>query len=121
MPKIVVIQVNVTDMDAALDFYCGKLGFAVHSKTSYPNIVRLEHEAIRFILNRVKEKALGGYPDVAQTIINIGTENLQRDLKRLRAAGVEVLHDAPLSCPAGIYAAIRDPSGNVLELIEHAT
>jgi len=33
----------------------------------------------------------------------------------LKAKGVEFVHEEPQPCPAGIYAAFRDPFGNVME------
>jgi len=37
----------------------------------------------------------------------------------LKRQGVAILHDQPEPCPVGVYAAVRDPAGNVLELIEY--
>lgn len=119
MPRICVIQINVTDMDAAIDFYCNKLGFQVRSKDHYPQIVKLDHDPIPFLLFKVNRAARIEYPFVAQTLINIETEDLRTTLERLKHQGVTVLSAEPQSCPVGIYAAIQDPAGNVLELLEY--
>jgi lactoylglutathione lyase len=119
MPRICVIQINVTDMDRAVDFYSNKLGFRVASREHYPQIVKLEHEAVPLLLYKVDREARTDYPDGAQTLINLETDDLRRDLERLRGEGVEVIQDAPVDCPVGIYAGIRDPFGNVLELVEY--
>lgn len=118
MTQICVIQINVTDMDRAIEFYSQILGFRVRSREHYPDIVELENATLPFILNRVKKNAEINYPNVAQTLVNIQTSDLKKALLDLHANGVEIIHQTPQKCPVGIYAAFRDPSGNVLELIE---
>jgi len=118
MPKICVVQINVTDMDLAIDFYCNNLGFEVKSKQYYPDIVRLDHEGFFLLLYRVSEPAHIHYPHVAQTMINIQTDDLAASLRDLKSKGAELIHETPQACPAGIYAAFRDPFGNVHELLE---
>jgi lactoylglutathione lyase len=119
MPRVCVIQINVNDMQKAVEFYSDKLGFAVGSREHYPDIVRLDNETVPIILYQVEKEANVDYPRASQTLINIETDDLRRSLHELRQKGVTVLHDTPQECPVGIYAAIQDPSGNVLELIEY--
>ena len=119
MPKVCVIQINVSDMEKAIDFYCGKLGFQVRSKDHYPQIVVLDNEPIPLILFKVAQKTVIDYGNVAQVLINIETSNLVNTLEELRNRGVAVIHQTPEPCPVGIYAAVRDPSGNVVELLEY--
>ena len=118
MPSICVIQFNVSDMDQAIDFYCSKLGFGIKSKEHYPDLVQLEHEGTYTLLCKVDRAAQIDYPNVAQTLVNIQTDDLRKAMADLAAKGVEFIHDQPQTCPAGIYAAIRDPFGNVIELLE---
>ena len=119
VPRICLIQINVTEMDSALDFYTGALGFRVTSREHYPQIVKLEHAAVPLLLYKVEREASDKYRDGAQTIVNIATDDLGRDLARMRNLGIHVVHDEPQPCPVGVHAAIRDPSGNVLELVEY--
>ena len=120
MPRICVVQINVADMDVAVDFYVRKLGFELRSRRSYPKVVELGQEQFTLLLYLVERPARVDYPKEAQILINIETANLEKDLERLRKLNVEVLHSAPVRCPVGTYAAIRDPSGNVLELLEYS-
>ncbi len=46
------------------------------------------------------------------------TDDLESSLKDLKSKGVELIHETPQDCPVGVYAAFRDPFGNVHELIE---
>ena len=117
MPRISVVQINVHDIDRAIDFY-QLLGFSVASRDHYPQIVKLADDDIeRFplLLYRVDQPAKIDYPHDSQVLFNVETDNLESALARLREQGVEVIHDTPEPCPVGIYAGVRDPSGNVLE------
>jgi len=118
MPKVCVIQINVCDMDKAIDFYCKKIGFEIHSKKYYPDIVDLVNEGIPLILYKVAKPISIDYPKVAQTLINIQTDDLEVSLKDLKSKGVELIHETPQDCPVGVYAAFKDPFGNVHELLE---
>ena len=121
MPNICVIQINVVNMDQAIDFYSNKLGFQVKSRDHYPYVVVLEHEPNTFILSKVDKPAQIDYPNVAQTLINFQTDNLDGTLKDLKEKGVDLIHETPQTCPVGVYVALRDPSGNVMEILEFRT
>jgi len=121
MPKLSMIVINVCDMDKAVEFYCDKLGFVVHSRKLYPNMVRLEHEAVPIILYRVPSPANLDYPKRAQTLLNFDTKDLVASIRELKTRGVVFIHDQPQPCPIGVYAAFRDPFGNVHELLEQRT
>ena len=118
MPKICVIQINVSDMEKAIDFYCNKLGFEINTKKYYPNIVELAHDGIPLILYKVQKNTVIDYPNSAQTLFNIQTENLKETLIDLKDKGVALIHEKPQKCPVGVYAAFRDPFGNVHEFVE---
>lgn len=51
-------------------------------------------------------------------MINIKVENLEKAMNDLRNKGVEFIHTSPQPCPVGVFAAIKDPFGNVMELLE---
>jgi predicted enzyme related to lactoylglutathione lyase len=119
MPKVCVLQINVTDMDQAIDFYCNKIGFEVLSREHYPQIIKLKNDSAPLLLFKVSKKTDIDYPNEAQTLINIETGNLKKSLRELREKGVDVIQDTPETCPVGIYAGVRDPFGNVFELIEY--
>jgi catechol 2,3-dioxygenase-like lactoylglutathione lyase family enzyme len=105
-------------MDRALEFYCDKLGFAVDSRKYYPDVVELKHEGIPLILYKVQRPAQLDYPNSAQILLSLETHNLDATLNELKSKGVDLLHETPQDCPVGVYVAIRDPFGNVLELLE---
>ena len=84
----------------------------------YPVAVDLVHEGCRLLLHRVEHPAQIDYPDAAQTLVCLQTDNIVATMDSLRRHGAELLHDAPQPFPAGVFAAFRDPFGNVHELVE---
>lgn len=104
-------------MDKALDFYCNKLGFKVGHK--YDDcLVHLENEGPSLILETTEKPAAAKYPDTSQVALGIETENVEETAKRLRELGADVVHDAPQKFPAGVFMAVRDPAGNLVELLQ---
>jgi catechol 2,3-dioxygenase-like lactoylglutathione lyase family enzyme len=118
-PRICVVQINVPDMDRAIEFYTDVLGFSIASRASYPFAVVLEQDAFTFLLAKCERSATIDYPDVAQTLINIQTADLVASIDEMKAKGVDLIHTEPQPCPPGLYAAFRDPFGNVLELLQY--
>ncbi|WP_163836293.1 VOC family protein [Spartinivicinus ruber] len=119
MYEISAVQINVHDMDEALDFYCGKLGFEEDLKDHYPQVVTLKNEGFFLLLTRVEEKAELHYPVQSQTLINFRVrENLENLVDKLKSNGVKFLNSKPEPCPVGVYIPFKDPSGNVHEFVE---
>ncbi|BFH14283.1 VOC family protein [Paenibacillus melissococcoides] len=117
MPKLCVISIYVSDLELAKRFYCGKLGFEV-SREYDAKTVSLKHEGIPIVLYRVEQPARPVYPQQAQVVIGLETHNLAVTIADLAAQGIEAIYDMPQPCPPGTYNAIRDPFGNVIELLE---
>ena len=119
MPKVHLIQINVTDLDEAIRWYGDVLGFEL-SKEHYhhPVAVDLVHEGCRLLLHRAERRARIDYPEVAQTLICIQIDDLAATLAEFKRKGVELIHDTPQDFPAGLFAAFRDPFGNVHELVQ---
>ncbi len=120
MTQICFTTIHVQDMEKALDFYVNKLGFEVHKRDHFPHFVSLKHNLYPIALHQVEKAITLDYPNQAQAVLGISVENLQAKLDELRAQGVDLIHTTPQRFFAGYYAALRDPSGNVHELIELA-
>ncbi|MDH6369400.1 lactoylglutathione lyase [Paenibacillus sp. PastF-3] len=118
MPNITVISINVADMTIAIDFYCNKLGFEI--STQYDDsLVSLKHEPIPIVLCQVELSTQVQYPRESQVVIGLQVEDLVTSIKQYKQLGIEVLYDETRECPPGIYSAIADPFGNVIELLEY--
>lgn len=119
MRKIAIVQIGVPDMSRALEFYDRLLGFEVDSKDAAPHFVTLKQDGVTLLLAKVEQPAVpGAYPTRAQVVLNVATKDLRSELARLKEAGADLVHEAPQPFPLGAYAAVRDPGGNVLELVE---
>ena len=112
-----VIGVYVDDMDKALDFYCNKLGFTVKHK--YDDcLVHLENDGPLLILETTEKPAKAKYPEMSQVALGIETKNVEETAKKLRELGADVIHDTPQKFPVGVFVAVRDPAGNLIELLQ---
>lgn len=118
IPLISAVQFNVHNMQEALSFYCDVLGFELDLEEHLPQLATLKYDGFFLILNTVEKPSSNSYPSNAQVIVNIRVEDVDRMLSHLKSSGTLVLHDKPQPCPVGHYIAVKDPSGNVLELVE---
>jgi lactoylglutathione lyase len=119
MPKVCMIQIGVSDLDKAVDWYSNTLGFEISKEHyHYPVAIDLVHEGCRLLLHTADKPARIDYPNVAQTLVCIQTEYLASSMNDLKTKGVEFIHETPQKFPAGVYVAFKDPFGNVHELVE---
>jgi len=121
VPKVAIIQIGVTDLDEAVAWYREKLGFEQVECNLHPVAAELEHDGCRILLHRSERKARIDYPNDAQTLICFGSDDLAATLDELKSKGVDLIHDAPERFPDGLFAAFRDPYGNVHEIVEYRT
>jgi catechol 2,3-dioxygenase-like lactoylglutathione lyase family enzyme len=118
LASVCVIGIYVDDMDKAVEFYCEKLRFKEAERYDDGCIVRLENEGPPVILEKVEKACKIEYPGFSQVVLGIETDDIEKTSEALRAKGVEFLHDKPQAFVAGHVMAMRDPSGNVLELLQ---
>jgi lactoylglutathione lyase len=116
-----VIGIYVTDIDEALDFYVNKLGFEVEHVYDETCLVSLKNDGPTVVIEKTTEPNPATYPSSSQIVLAVETKDIEKTSKELKDSGVEFLHDAPQQFPAGIFMAFRDPSGNVLELLQFKT
>ncbi len=117
MPSIAVVSIYVDDVDAATDFYTRQLGFNVRSRAGSA-IVELDHEGVVLVLCEAKTKADQTYPGGSSVVIGLAWDDLEGTATRMKADGVEVIISTPEDFPGGKFIAMRDPAGNVVELLE---
>ncbi|GIP05129.1 Catechol 2,3-dioxygenase [Paenibacillus sp. cl141a] len=117
MPNLCVLSINVSDIQQAKQFYCDILGFEI-SRVYDDQIVSLKHEGMSLVLQKCDRPTNTEYPHEAQVIIGIETPDVNEAIANYKSKGVDVIFDTPKPCPPGLYSAIRDPFGNVIELLE---
>ncbi len=117
MPSIQVVSIYVPDLPAAIAFYRDALGFTVEAEFG-PEIVQLRHDGLAFILCACATATRPAYPSAAQVVPGLRTADAAADLERLRRLGVELVFDRLQPFPLGVFVAVRDPGGNVVELLQ---
>jgi len=114
------VRYFVTDLDAAVDFYCGALGFEVELRPS-PVFAMLYRGELRLLLTVPGEPhampdgtwpAPGGW-----NRISLRVADLRGSVAALRARGVR-LRTKIVTGPAVEQILLEDPSGNPVELFE---
>jgi len=117
--KVCIIQISVSDLDKAIEWYCNTLGFKIAKQHyNHPVAVDLIHKGCRLLLHKADKPARIDYPKVSQTLICFQVDDIAATIKDLKRKGVKFVHKTPQEFPAGLFAAFRDPFGNVHELVE---
>jgi len=132
--------IAVPDLQAALDFYCGVLGFRPVMEAAIPSGIEPLNTAfgvtdagcqVRMIRKggsciELFEFVSGEAGDPRRPVnrqgithIALATDDYQKDYDHLAGHGVR-FHTPPMGESPGRWAYGRDPFGNVIELLEHA-
>ena len=120
----VSVRYIVYDVDAAIEFYCGYLGFQ-ESMRPAPTFAMLDRGDLRLLLSAPSEQGGGGrsMPDgTAPTPggwnrISLEVDDLAATVDALHAVGVRFRSDI-ITGVGGHQVLIEDPSGNPVELFE---
>jgi uncharacterized cupin superfamily protein/catechol 2,3-dioxygenase-like lactoylglutathione lyase family enzyme len=120
------VRYMVDDVDAAVAFYSGQLGFEVALRPD-PSFAILRRGDLRLLLS-----GLGGPGGAAQPMpdgslpepggwnrIQIEVDDVDARVERLRAAGARLRGDV-VTGRGGRQALVEDPAGNPVELLEPA-
>ncbi|MEQ8426190.1 MAG: VOC family protein [Cyclobacteriaceae bacterium] len=112
----------IPDMEKAIEFYSGMLGFAERSKRYLPLDMPLGHSdgSFGFMLHyRVGvEPTQFNISDNEHLVILFQTENISEAIKKLSDKGVRFLETNPVESPIGKYISFYDPFGYLSELYE---
>ncbi|MFX0114744.1 MAG: VOC family protein [Candidatus Hodarchaeota archaeon] len=120
MLEIAMAQINVTNLDEAIEWYTKFLGFEVSQDHYYPPkaVDLIQKGSIRLLLYQVEKPTKIDYPNQAQSLIIFRTDDLEKKMNDLTKQGVEFIYANPMEFPAGIFNAFKDPYGNIHEIVE---
>jgi catechol 2,3-dioxygenase-like lactoylglutathione lyase family enzyme len=122
--EIVNVRYMVDDVDEALSFYTGLLGFEelTHFTPAFADVRRGN---LRLLLAGPASSAGRAMPDGAKpgpggwNRIHFIVDDIDAEVEHLRAAGVRFRNDI-VEGPGGKQILLLDPSGNVIELFQPA-
>jgi catechol 2,3-dioxygenase-like lactoylglutathione lyase family enzyme len=117
------VRYIVNDVDAAIAFYTGTLGFKVDLHPA-PGFARISRGDLHLLLNRPGAGGAGqSMPDGQQPApggwnrIQIEVDDLAATVGELKSAGGRFRNDI-VTGNGGLQVLIEDPSGNPVELFE---
>jgi catechol 2,3-dioxygenase-like lactoylglutathione lyase family enzyme len=121
---LVSVRYMVDDVDAAVGFYTGHLGFSVLSSAA-PAFADVVRGNLRLLLSGPKSSAGRPMPDGRTPApggwnrIHLIVDDVAAEAERLRAAGLSFRNDI-VTGPGGRQILLDDPSGNPIELFQPA-
>ena len=125
MPEdLVNVRYMVDDVQAAVDFYTGHLGFALRFSAA-PAFADVTRGNLRLLLSGPKSSAGRPMPDGRNPApggwnrIHLIVDDIAAEVERLRAAGLTFRNDI-VKGPGGQQILLDDPSGNPIELFQPA-
>ena len=122
--EMVNVRYMVDDVEAAIEFYTGHLGFQVRTSAA-PAFADVTRGNLRLLLSGPASSAGRPMPDGTQpgpggwNRIHLIVADITAEVARLRDEGVRFRNDV-LSGPGGQQVLILDPAGNVVELFQPA-
>jgi catechol 2,3-dioxygenase-like lactoylglutathione lyase family enzyme len=121
---LVSVRYMVDDVDQAIGFYTGQLGFSVRSSAA-PAFADVVRGNLRLLLSGPKSSAGRPMPDGRTPApggwnrIHLIVDDIAAEVERLRAAGLPFRNDI-VTGPGGRQILLEDPSGNPIELFQPA-
>jgi catechol 2,3-dioxygenase-like lactoylglutathione lyase family enzyme len=122
--ETVHIRYMVEDVDQAVGFYTGLLGFELLSSAA-PAFADVRRGRLRLLLSGPRSSAGRPMPDGRQPApggwnrIHFVVDDIHAEVDRLRRAGVVFRNDVT-GGPGGSQIVLDDPSGNPIELFQPA-
>jgi len=116
------VNILVTDLDAAHEFYIEKLGFEVLPRPDFGGFqgawYRIGNLQLHLSVVQEMPDLKGGFPHIA---FYIPTDRFEKTVTELKAGGIPFLMEPPVREDFGVpvrAAFCADPDGNVIELTD---
>jgi catechol 2,3-dioxygenase-like lactoylglutathione lyase family enzyme len=122
--EMVNVRYMVDDVEAAIAFYTKILDFEVLTNTA-PAFANVTRGNLRLLLSGPTSSAGRPMPDGAKpgpggwNRIHLIVDDIEGEVARLRDAGARFRNDI-VEGPGGKQILVEDPSGNFVELFQHA-
>jgi catechol 2,3-dioxygenase-like lactoylglutathione lyase family enzyme len=118
------VRYMVDDVEEAVAFYTGHLGFEPLSNAA-PAFADVKRGDLRLLLSGATSSAGRPMPDGAQPApggwnrIQLVVDDIEAEAERLRDEGL-VFRNEIVTGPGGSQVLVEDPSGNLIELFQPA-
>ena len=116
------VRYLVSDVQAAIDFYTGHLGFTLNTSAA-PAFAAVVRGPLRLLLSGPTSSGARATPHDAATAgrnrIHLVVDDLDAEIARLRNAELPMRSDV-ITGPGGRQVLLADPDGNLIELFEPA-
>lgn len=122
MQEMVSVRYLVNDVEAAISWYRGMLGFELISNQA-PAFADVKRGALRLLLSGPASSAGRAMADGERPApggwnrIHLVVDDLAAEVQRLEAAGARFRNDVVVG-PGGSQVLLIDPSGNLVELFQ---
>ncbi|MDG4828750.1 VOC family protein [Solwaraspora sp. WMMD1047] len=116
------VRYLVDDVQTAIDFYTGHLGFSLHSSAA-PAFADVVRGPLRLLLSGPASSGARATPPetagAGHNRVHLVVDDLDAEIRRLTAAGLP-LRSEVVAGPGGRQILLADPAGNLVELFEPA-
>jgi catechol 2,3-dioxygenase-like lactoylglutathione lyase family enzyme len=122
---VTAIRYLVTDLDAAIAFYTGRLGFILEQRMG-PAFAVVTRDGLSLWLAGPRSSAARAMPDGRQpepggwNRLVLDVDDLESEVATLKTAGVTFRNDVVVG-PGGRQILLEDPDGNPIELFQPAS
>ncbi|WP_414053800.1 VOC family protein [Macrococcus equi] len=115
--KLSLLSIGAKDMDESLKFYTEVLDLEIKTKDYYPEIVEL-NSLVPIVLYKVNQASIVNNYEQATLLIDFEVDDLDSTKRKLLSHNIEYIFKENQQFPGGIMNAIKDPNGNIIELLE---
>jgi catechol 2,3-dioxygenase-like lactoylglutathione lyase family enzyme len=120
--QLASVRYLVDDVQAAVEFYTGHLGFTVHTNVA-PAFADVIRGPLRLLLSGPASSGARATPAGATAAgrnrIHLIVDDLDAEIERLRGVGLSFSSDV-ITGPGGRQILLTDPAGNLIELFQPA-
>lgn len=116
------VRYLVDDVQAAIDFYTGHLGFTLNTSAA-PAFADVVRGPLRLLLSGPTSSGARATPAdsaaAGRNRIHLTVDDLDGEVERLRGSGLAFRSDV-IAGPGGRQLLLADPAGNLVELFQPA-
>jgi predicted enzyme related to lactoylglutathione lyase len=117
-PYVWAFEYGVADMQRAVDFYTGALGFEVEENNCCAPLIVLRNGSVRLLLNRIEANMPAANASNAHLNMRVGDLTVAAETVRQKGGTLEDTSPQPFAL--GQSMTIHDPFGNSINLLDIA-